>query len=537
MNHLIVCREYPPAPGGGIGTYAQNISRLLAESGETVHVIGQLWNKSGKDIEEECNGRLVIHRLPFENRTVFVWPRASSLIGSKVARALYASDYPPLCFSWLAGALAERLVEEAGIDVIEAQDYEAPLYYFQLRRSLGLGPKRRPPCLVHLHSPTEFIARHNDWNMDQRPVLIAKQVESYSICAADALLCPSRFLALQAADNYELPKDGVEVIPYPLGDIAKVERNQATWSEGGICYFGRLEKRKGVLDWIDAAIGVAQQNANTSFEFAGANVLDSNPILSEALLDRLIPHDLKARFVFHGRVRRSLIPQILKRARIAVVPSRWENFPNTCMEAMASGLPVIASPAGGMAEMIVDGQTGWIAVRADTAGLQKALARALETPPARIAEMGGAAAESIRRICGNQQIVDRHLNFRRRLVDRGAKTLSAQPLLNGTAAKANRGIGVTISDLLVDYASSGFGQSANQSADEAAGPACVDRFRQLVDSDTERSSGPSLISGNGWNGRAYQPLATIQCVIGKPALGLRVLRQVARGGRRIKPKD
>lgn len=527
MNHLIICREYPPAPGGGIGTYAQNISRLLAESGETVHVIGQMCATAQKPMEELYHGRLIIHRLPFEGRLAFLWPRASSLMHSKVAQALYASDFPPRSFSWLAGALAERLVQEAAIDVIEAQDYEAPLYYFQLRRALGLGPKRRPPCLVHLHSPTEFIARHNDWTMGQRPVLIAKQVESYSISTADALLCPSRYLARQAEAHFELPTDSTEVIPYPLGDLAKVERDQSTWSNGSICYVGRLEKRKGVLEWIEAALGVARQNANARFEFVGANVLGANPILSEALLGRLIPGDLKTRFIFHGKMNRRLIPQILQRARIAVVPSRWENFPNTCMEAMASGLPVIASPEGGMAEVIIDGQSGWVAQSADSAGLQKALARALATPPARIAEMGAAAADSIRQICGNQQIVDRHLSFRRRLVNRGAKTLSGQPWLNGTAAKANRGIGVTVSEVLADYASSGLGQAANQSADEATGPACVDRFRQLVDSDTERSSGPSFISGNGWNGRAYEPLATVRSLIANPKIGLRVFKQIA----------
>ena len=41
MRHLIICREFPPALGGGIGTYAANMSRLLAEHGETVHVISQ----------------------------------------------------------------------------------------------------------------------------------------------------------------------------------------------------------------------------------------------------------------------------------------------------------------------------------------------------------------------------------------------------------------------------------------------------------------------------------------------------------------
>ena len=41
MKYLIICREYPPAPGGGIETYVFNISHLLAARGETVHVISQ----------------------------------------------------------------------------------------------------------------------------------------------------------------------------------------------------------------------------------------------------------------------------------------------------------------------------------------------------------------------------------------------------------------------------------------------------------------------------------------------------------------
>src|SRR6266513_2099524 len=204
MKHLIICREYPPAPGGGIGTYVHHISRLLAQSGETVHVIGQLWAGAEKPIEERCNSRLIIHRLPYEDWTGLLQPRASRLIRSKVERALFSSGFPPQCFSWQACALAERLVEEEGIDILEAQDYEAPLYYLQLRRALGSGPKHRPPCMVHLHSPTEFIGHHNEWDMTLARWQIAKRLETYSILAADALLCPSRFFARQAEIHYGL---------------------------------------------------------------------------------------------------------------------------------------------------------------------------------------------------------------------------------------------------------------------------------------------------------------------------------------------
>jgi len=52
MKHLILCREYPPAPGGGIGAYVWHISRLLAESGESVHVIAQAWEGAEGPLEE-----------------------------------------------------------------------------------------------------------------------------------------------------------------------------------------------------------------------------------------------------------------------------------------------------------------------------------------------------------------------------------------------------------------------------------------------------------------------------------------------------
>src|SRR5207244_5683092 len=136
---------------------------------------------------------------------------------------------------------------------------EAPLYYFQLRRALGLGPKRCPPIILHLHSPTEFIALHNDWDIGLPPVLTAKRLEDYSIAAADALLCPSRYLARQVEAHYGLEKESIQVIPLPCGDSPIIERDAETWEKGTICYVGRLERRKGIIEWTDAAVSVARE--------------------------------------------------------------------------------------------------------------------------------------------------------------------------------------------------------------------------------------------------------------------------------------
>jgi hypothetical protein len=104
-----------------------------------------------------------------------------------------------------------------------------------------------------------------------------------------------------------------------------------------------------------------------------------------------------------------------------VIPSRFENFPYACIEAMASGLPALVSPAGGMAEMVEHGRTGWIAARPDAESLAVELRRAVQTPPVGLAAMGTAAAASIRRLCDNSEIVRRHVEFRRDVVNRGCR--------------------------------------------------------------------------------------------------------------------
>lgn len=210
-------------------------------------------------------------------------------------------------------------------------------------------------------------------------------MEDYSIQSADTLLCPSHFLARQAATLYGLPLGSVEIIPYPLGNGRQIERVGDIWTKGSICYVGRLEKRKGILEWLSAAVAVAQEHRSIQFEFVGRNVVGSNRILSEQIVEQAIPRSVRGQFTFHGELPRAQVAAILARARIAVVPSRWDNFPNTCMEAMQSGLPVITTRQGGMAEMVADGQTGWLAEAATIADLRDALRRAVGTTPDRLA--------------------------------------------------------------------------------------------------------------------------------------------------------
>ena len=413
MRHLFVCREFPPSPfpPGGIGAYVSHMATLLAEAGEEVHVIAQRWEGAPARLAESGNGRLIVHRVAVDQ------PDAPPIRGDEyqVLRAIQMSDCPSQAFSWKVSRLIDRLANAEAIDVIEAPEWEASLYDYQLRRALEeSGRRRQPSCLVHLHSPSEFIFKHNDWDLrfsDYEPLC---RREEYSIRAADGLICPSRYLARQVESRFGLAAGQVLVIPYPLGSPPAVQHDPQAWRSDAAWFVGRLEPRKGVLEWVDAAIRVASSHASARFEFIGSDTTATGGPGS-SVLDRLkkrIPRNLRDRFRFHGGMSRDRLIQALSSAPVAVVPSRWDNLPYSCIEAMAAGLPVLASPTGGMSELVSDGESGWISPDSTATGLAVALRRFLETDPAERCRMGMNAAAAVRRICSNQSVLERHLQIR-----------------------------------------------------------------------------------------------------------------------------
>ncbi len=112
MTHLFLCREYPPAayPPGGIGTYVRHITRLLAEAGETVHVIAHRWDGAPESRVESVDGRLITHRVALDDPSPPEWTTMLAREAHLVPRGLLASRYPSQAFSWQAAVLAERLI-------------------------------------------------------------------------------------------------------------------------------------------------------------------------------------------------------------------------------------------------------------------------------------------------------------------------------------------------------------------------------------------------------------------------------------------
>jgi glycosyltransferase involved in cell wall biosynthesis len=149
-----------------------------------------------------------------------------------------------------------------------------------------------------------------------------------------------------------------------------------------VAYFGRLEHGKGVDVLLDAA-------ARVHAKLPAAFVLVGDGPLRAPLAARAAAAGLPVRFV--GQ--RDDVPELLGLCAVVVLPSRQEAFGRVLIEAMAAGVPVVATAVGGIPEVCTDGVTGLLVPPEDPDALAAAIARTLTDQAATAARVAAAAAD------------------------------------------------------------------------------------------------------------------------------------------------
>ena len=163
----------------------------------------------------------------------------------------------------------------------------------------------------------------------------------------------------------------------------------------------RLVERKGIADVVEALADVP----GAELHVAGgrdASELDGDPEARRlrALADRIGVGD---RLVLRGRVDRDAMPALLRSADAVVCAPWYEPFGLVPLEAMASGVPVVATAVGGQIDSVVHGETGLHVPPRDPRALGAAL-RELLADPGRARALGRAGARRARRLYGFDRI-------------------------------------------------------------------------------------------------------------------------------------
>jgi glycosyltransferase involved in cell wall biosynthesis len=175
----------------------------------------------------------------------------------------------------------------------------------------------------------------------------------------------------------------------PPVDRAKAWEETGLPGKYGIGVFGRIRPNKGSEDFTDALLSVLPKRPDWTAVFVGLAAAE-HKAFEQRLKNKLAEAGLAQRAHFAGFVPNDEIPRWYQAMSAVVCPSRVEGFGLPCLEAMASGCPVVATRTGAWPEIIQEGVTGKLVDCKDVAGLTAALL-AITEDTERVSRMGQQA--------------------------------------------------------------------------------------------------------------------------------------------------
>jgi glycosyltransferase involved in cell wall biosynthesis len=179
----------------------------------------------------------------------------------------------------------------------------------------------------------------------------------------------------------------IEIIPNGI-DLAMFPRHDYSPRPRRIAMIACLREEKRVDVLVAAAATILERYPDAEFLIAGDGTC------REALEEQARATGVRHRCRFLGH--RDDVPAVLAEADVFVLPSRSEAFPNSIIEAMAAGLPVVASDVGGIPELVEDGRTGRLVPPGDPQALAGALLELLDHPD-RVEAFGREGRDRIER--------------------------------------------------------------------------------------------------------------------------------------------
>ena len=364
---------------GGSGVIAAEIATSLAQRGHAVHVFS-----------DDVPGRLD--------------PTRPNVSFHRVA----PPDYPQLKHSPYTLALTSKIVEVSRrerLDVVHAH-YALPhavsahLAREVLATDAG-GPGAAPKLVTTLHG-TDITLVGSD------PSFLP--LTRFSIGASDAVTTPSAWLARATHETLGVPGTvAIDVIPNFV-DAARFRPAGATPrplpDRPVVVHVSNFRPVKRVPDVVEV---FARLRAT---RLARLRLVGDGPERPrvEAMVAAL---GLTAEVEFLGE--RVDLPVLLREADLFLLPSETESFGLAALEAMASGVPVIASAVGGLPEVIPDGEVGFLCPLGDVEAMAAAARRLFDDAPlhARLSSAARRLAETRYRV---EPAVDRYVAVYRRVL-------------------------------------------------------------------------------------------------------------------------
>ena len=322
--------EFPPRIVGGIASHVYNLSRDLARMGVDTCVV--TCDFPGAPQREEVNGVHVVRVDSYKTPSpdFATWDYLMNVNMQKEA-ATIISDL------------------NGRVDLIHAHDW------LVANAAIGLKNIFRVPLVATIHS-TE-IGRRNGLHTNYERMI--HETEAWLAHEAWKVVCCSKYMVSHIKWAFGLPEDKVVTIPngvnahmFTQGFNKREFRSKfASPDEKIVLFVGRLVYEKGVHVLI-SAIPRVLAGVNAKFVIVG------DGYIRDSLMGRVRNMGLADKTTFTGFLDEQSLRFLFQCADVCVVPSLYEPFGITALEAMAAKVPVVVSDTGGLTEIVEHDKTG-----------------------------------------------------------------------------------------------------------------------------------------------------------------------------------
>jgi glycosyltransferase involved in cell wall biosynthesis len=345
MHILIINSEYPPI-GGGAGNASANIARGLVS---LAHEVTVLTVRFADQPRQEIRDGVTIHRIPALRRRL---DRSGAL--EQVAFIISASF-------WIL-----RPAQDGALSWVRRNKPSATLAFFGMPSGAVawlLKKLYRIPYIVSLRGGDVPGFRPYDFKVFHKLIGPFLRVIWHQ---ADSVIANSnglRDLALAFDSSINIP-----IIPNGV-DGSHYRNDTREWSPAKLFSAGRIVHQKG----LDLGLRALAQLKDLTWEWRIAGDGPQMDLLKSLAQELGISDRVK----FLGWQSREELTQWYHRSNLFLFPSRHEGMPNAVLEAMSSGLPVVATRIAGSEELVLDGETGLLVQTENVNELRDALRKIL----------------------------------------------------------------------------------------------------------------------------------------------------------------
>ncbi len=261
--------------------------------------------------------------------------------------------------------LAAALVyfqQQVGVDLIEVEES---------RGLPGIVARHSQlPVVARLHGPRFLTGTAHGIELNDE-FHARVNAEGEGIVHACGVSSPSKFVLRAVEEQYQTKLRNCAIIPNAVSPVSEASIwTSKTADPDHLLLVGRVDRLKGADIGLRAFLKVLEQRPKARLTVVGPDrgIRDDTGRTRSALewlRDEITPSQLRSRISLRGQLSRDEVVHLRTEAAVIVVPSRFENFPGTVLEAMAQGCPLVASRAGGIPEIVEHERNGLLSAPAD----------------------------------------------------------------------------------------------------------------------------------------------------------------------------